>query len=206
MLIRLTATRAILNAQSPIFRSCEPLPGEPAIVNTLSPFPNSQDSLGYLLSSVSRGRIEIARRVDRACLKRIHYFSSPSKVALSSESLFLFLIWAISWIQADRRNCSSGVMLIFSLSYSLYFTYWQPICTHRDAPSRIIVSKPRIWCWRWLEQLGIRPGNSLYFQGIKVIKTKASAGFDVGKGKRNYQGWTVNKAWFFLTNLGFLPR
>jgi hypothetical protein len=50
------------------------------LVNTLSqlsPFPNSQDSLGYLLSSVSRGRIEIARRVDRACLKRLHYFLKP---------------------------------------------------------------------------------------------------------------------------------
>jgi len=80
MLIRLTATRAILNAKSPIFRSCEPLPGEPAIVITLSQlsrFPNSQDSLGYLLSSVSRGRIEIARRVDRSCLKRLHYFLKP---------------------------------------------------------------------------------------------------------------------------------
>jgi len=116
MLIYLTATRAILNAKSPIFRSCAALPGESAIVNTLSqlsPFPNSQDSLGYLLSSVSRGRIEIARRVDRACLKRYIIFSSPSQVALSSESVFLFLIYAISWIQADRRNCSSGVMLIF---------------------------------------------------------------------------------------------
>jgi hypothetical protein len=80
MLIRLTATRAILNAKSPIFRSCEPLPGEAAIVNTLSqlsPFPTSQDSLGYILSSVSRGRIEIARSVDRACLKRLHYFLKP---------------------------------------------------------------------------------------------------------------------------------
>jgi hypothetical protein len=99
MLIRLTATRAILNAKPPIFRSCEPLPGEPAIVNTLSqlsPFPNSQDSLGYLLSSVSRGRIEIARRVDRACLKRYIIFSSPSQVALFSESVFLFLMCAIS--------------------------------------------------------------------------------------------------------------
>jgi hypothetical protein len=49
MLLRLTATRAILNAKSPIFRSCGVLPGEPAIVITLSqlsPFSNLQDSLG----------------------------------------------------------------------------------------------------------------------------------------------------------------
>ena len=115
MLMRLTATRAILNAKSPIFRSCEPLPGEPAIVNTLSqlsPFPNSQDSLGYLLSSVSRRRIEIARRVDRACLKRLHYFLKP----FSGRPIFWICIFVLDvryFLNTSRRNCSSGVMVIF---------------------------------------------------------------------------------------------
>jgi hypothetical protein len=61
--------------------------------------------------------------------------------------------------------------------------------------------------WVRLEQLGITPGTSLYFQGIKVRKTKPLAGFDVAcKWKRNYQGWTVDEAWFLLTNLGNLPQ
>ena len=61
--------------------------------------------------------------------------------------------------------------------------------------------------WVRLEQLGIKPGTSLYFQGIKVRKTKPLAGFDVAcKWKRNYQGCTVDEAWFLLTNLGDLPQ
>jgi hypothetical protein len=61
--------------------------------------------------------------------------------------------------------------------------------------------------WVRLDQLGIKPGTSLYFQGIKVRKTKPLAGFDVAcKWKRNYQGWTVDEAWFILTNLGDLPQ
>ena len=57
-----------------------------------------------------------------------------------------------------------------------------------------------------MDELGIIPGNSLYFQGIKVRKTKPIPGFDVAcKWKRNYQGWTVDEAWFILTNLGSLP-
>ncbi|MEG4293930.1 transposase [Microcoleus sp. C2C3] len=57
-----------------------------------------------------------------------------------------------------------------------------------------------------LDRLGIMPGTCVYFQGIKVRKTKPIAGFDVAyKWKHNYQGWTVDEAWFILTNLGNLP-
>ena len=61
--------------------------------------------------------------------------------------------------------------------------------------------------WLRLDELGIIPGTSVYFQGVKVRKTKPIAGFDVAcKWKRNYQGWTVDEAWFILTNLGTLPQ
>jgi hypothetical protein len=61
--------------------------------------------------------------------------------------------------------------------------------------------------WLGLDELGITPGTSLYFQGIKVRKTQPIAGFDGScKWKRNYQGWTVDEAWFILTNLGTLPQ
>ncbi len=67
-----------------------------------------------------------------------------------------------------------------------------------------IETEKRIWLR--LDELGIIPGTSLYFQGIKVRKTKPIPGFDVAcKWKRNYQGWTVDEAWFILTNLGSLP-
>ncbi|MBD0303874.1 MAG: IS4 family transposase [Tolypothrix sp. T3-bin4] len=61
--------------------------------------------------------------------------------------------------------------------------------------------------WVRIDKLGIMPGTSLYFQGVRVRKTKPIAGFDVAcKWKRNYQGWTVDEAWFILTNLGNLPQ
>ncbi len=60
--------------------------------------------------------------------------------------------------------------------------------------------------WQRLDQLGVVPGTSLYFQGVKVRKSQAVCGFDIAcKWKRNYQGWTVKEAGFILTDLGSLP-
>jgi len=50
------------------------------------------------------------------------------------------------------------------------------------------------------------PGTSLYFQGVRVRKTRPVAGFDIAcKWKRNYQGIKLKDAWFILTDLGSLP-
>jgi hypothetical protein len=60
--------------------------------------------------------------------------------------------------------------------------------------------------WERLDQLGVVPGTSLYFQGVRVRKTRPVVGFDVAcKWKRNYQGLKVKDAWFILTDLGSLP-
>ena len=60
--------------------------------------------------------------------------------------------------------------------------------------------------WERLDQLGVVPGTSLYFQGVRVRKTRPVVGFDVVcKWKRNYQGLKVKDAWFILTDLGSLP-
>ena len=60
--------------------------------------------------------------------------------------------------------------------------------------------------WQRLDQLGIVPGTSLYFQGVRVRKTQPVAGFDIAcKWKRNYRGLKVKDAWFILTDLGSLP-
>ena len=57
-----------------------------------------------------------------------------------------------------------------------------------------------------LDRLGIVPGTSLYFQGVRVRKTRPVVGFDIAcKWKRNYQGLKVKEAWFILTDLGSLP-
>ena len=59
--------------------------------------------------------------------------------------------------------------------------------------------------WQRLEQLGIVPGTSLYFQGKRVRKTQPATGFEVAcKWKQNYGAWKVDEAWFILTDLGSL--
>ena len=60
--------------------------------------------------------------------------------------------------------------------------------------------------WQRLDQLGVVPGTSLYFRGVRVRKTQPVAGFDIAcKWKRNYRGLKVKDAWFILTDLGSLP-
>lgn len=56
--------------------------------------------------------------------------------------------------------------------------------------------------WVQLQKLGLVPGVSLYFQGIKVRKTKGFAGFNLScKWKRKYRGAGPKEGWFILTNL-----
>jgi hypothetical protein len=60
--------------------------------------------------------------------------------------------------------------------------------------------------WQRLDELGIVPGTSLYFQGKRVRKSQPATGFELAcKWKRNYGGWKVDEAWFILTDLGSLP-
>jgi hypothetical protein len=56
-----------------------------------------------------------------------------------------------------------------------------------------------------LKEVGLVPGISLYFPGVKVRKTQPRGEFDVGcKCPRKYRGISVKEGWFILTNLGSL--
>jgi hypothetical protein len=56
-----------------------------------------------------------------------------------------------------------------------------------------------------LQDLGVTPGISLYLEGVKLTKNKGfSPANIVGKWKGKYRGWTVEEAWFILTNLADL--
>ena len=60
--------------------------------------------------------------------------------------------------------------------------------------------------WQRLDQLGVVPGTSLYFQGVRIRKTRPLAGFDIACiWKRDYRGIKVKDAWFILTDLGSFP-
>jgi hypothetical protein len=59
--------------------------------------------------------------------------------------------------------------------------------------------------WFQLSDLGLTPGMSLYYQGVKVTKTKGFGGFNLAaKWKRNYQGRASKETWFIVTNLNSL--
>ena len=59
--------------------------------------------------------------------------------------------------------------------------------------------------WFQLSELGLTPGTSLYYQGVKVTKTKGFGGFNLAaKWKRNYQNKSSKETWFTLTNLDSL--
>lgn len=55
--------------------------------------------------------------------------------------------------------------------------------------------------WQRLELVGLTPGVSLYFQGVKVTKTKGFTCNVACKWKRKYYGWAPEEGWFILTNL-----
>lgn len=53
--------------------------------------------------------------------------------------------------------------------------------------------------------MGVNPGVSIYLEGVKVTKKKGLKSANIiGKWKRRYRGWSVEEAWFILTNLADL--
>jgi hypothetical protein len=56
--------------------------------------------------------------------------------------------------------------------------------------------------WFQLSDLGLEPGMSFYYQGVRVTKTKGFSGFNLAaKYKRSYRGKSSKEPWYILTNL-----
>ena len=54
-----------------------------------------------------------------------------------------------------------------------------------------------------LNKLGLKPGMSLFIEGVSVTKQKGFGLFNVaGKWQREYRGWVADEGWFILKNLG----
>jgi hypothetical protein len=59
--------------------------------------------------------------------------------------------------------------------------------------------------WQRLDELPIKPGVALYYQGKRIRKTQPVSGFfPAAKWKRNYRNQTTKEPWYILTNLGSL--
>ena len=56
--------------------------------------------------------------------------------------------------------------------------------------------------WQELNNLGLKPGISLFLEGIKVTKAQKVGGFNLAaKWKRKIGGMAPKEGWFILTNL-----
>jgi hypothetical protein len=59
--------------------------------------------------------------------------------------------------------------------------------------------------WQRLDELPIKPGVALYYQGKRIRKTAPVSGFYLAaKWKRNYRNQTTKEPWYILTNQGSL--
>ena len=56
--------------------------------------------------------------------------------------------------------------------------------------------------WQSLDNLGLKPGISLFLNNAKVTKTKKNEGFNLAsKWKKKFHGCAPKEGWFILTNL-----
>ncbi len=56
--------------------------------------------------------------------------------------------------------------------------------------------------WFQLKELGLTPGSSVYYQGVKVTKSKGFGGVNLAaKWSRNYRNKSQKEPWYILTNL-----
>ena len=61
--------------------------------------------------------------------------------------------------------------------------------------------------WQRLDELPIKPGVALYYQGKRIRKTVPVSGFALAASwKRSYRGQTPKEPWYILTNLGSLTE
>ena len=101
-------------------------------------------------------------------------------------------------VLGDREFCSVELARWLNLQESVYF------CLRLKKSTYIQIEEET---WTSLRNLGLLPGMSLYYQGVKVTKTKGFCPINVvGKWKRKYRGMTAEEGWFLLTNFDQLEQ
>lgn len=126
------------------------------------------------------------------CLPKLGNSNVEKQVAVLSKVLPLLNNYR-KVVLGDREFCAVDLARWLQSQPQTYFCL-------RLKRNEYVEIAPSIWVK--LQDLGVTPGISVYLEGIKVTKKK---GFNpaniVGKWKRKYRGWSVEEAWFILTNL-----
>ena len=96
-------------------------------------------------------------------------------------------------ILGDREFCGVELGKWLSEQASVYFALRLKKNEYVELESQI---------WFQLRDLGLAPGMSVYFEGVKVTKTKGFAGFNLAaKWQKKYRHKCSQEPWFILTNL-----
>ncbi len=100
----------------------------------------------------------------------------------------------------DYKICLLGDREFCSVRLAKWLSQQSLSFCLRLKKNEFIEVKKQIWIE--LDSLGLVPGTSLFFEGVKVTKTKESISFNIaGKWKRKISGFAPKEPWFILTNL-----
>ncbi len=99
-------------------------------------------------------------------------------------------------VLGDREFCSVDLAKWLSEEAQVYFSL-------RLKKNEYVELEDQIWFQ--LKELGLSPGTSLFYEGIRVTKTKGFGRFNLAaKYGRDYRQKSCKEPWYILTNLGTL--
>lgn len=99
-------------------------------------------------------------------------------------------------VLGDREFCGVDLAKWLSQEKQVYFSL-------RLKKNEYVELAPQIW-WQ-LKDLGLTPGMSVYYQGVKVTKTKGFSEVNfAAKWRRKYRENSAKEPWLIMTNLDSL--
>jgi hypothetical protein len=128
------------------------------------------------------------------------YFESLTKLGSTNvakqievlERVFPLLNNYTKVILGDREFCSVDLASWLRSKPKTYF------CLRLRKNEYVEVSPSS---WVQLQDLGVKPGVSIYLKGVKLTKSKGFAQANIlGKWQRKYRGLLADEPWFVLTN------
>ena len=99
-------------------------------------------------------------------------------------------------VLGDREFCSVDLGKWLSEKEQVYFSL-------RLKKNEYVELEEYIWFQ--LKDLGLAPGTALFYQGVRVTKTKGFGGFNwAAKYGRKYRQKSCQEPWYIMTNLSSL--
>ena len=96
-------------------------------------------------------------------------------------------------VLGDREFCNVDLAEWLSSEAKVYFSL-------RLKKNEYVELEEQIWFQ--LKELNLSPGTALFYQGVRVTKTKGFAGGNLAaKYRRNYRQKSAKEPWYILTNL-----